>query len=273
MPGRMRTTIAWLTVAGALVGACTPASAASPGTITVSGIGGRAALVQFTRNLTVISPVLDRMGGPRTGQLSTAYFGFVISRQSDGHVIGGRVRSGFIERDLGLAADVALGPPTIVLPPGSYRITLIGKGATRVVLRTRDLARSVSYRASSPTQIRFEAGPLAASGALPVLEHRSQIHLSRSTFLSYGSAYRDGASGVSYVGECLTSPGAPTCVGGDPQPLGSSSQGLGGSGGGSSGVQAQPGQKHAGTYEVLTQAIPAVDGARYAYTLLTIDPT
>jgi hypothetical protein len=253
-----------------LAGLLAPVAVASTGTITVTGIGDRAVIVHLTVPVTLDSPALDRMGGPPFGRLTNPYFGFAIARTSDDHVVAGRLRSAYIERALGVAADIPLGPGNAVLDPGTYRITLLGRGPQRLVLHTKTLRGAVTWKVTRPVNVRFGAGPLTpASSGLPLLEHRATVALGAHAFLSYGSVYRQGATGVSEVGQCLNSPGAPSCVGGTPEPVGSWSQGFGGNSGGS-GVQVQPGDTSPGGYQVLHQAPSSADGTQYGYDVLIL---
>lgn len=268
-----RRAVGWL-AASTLVLASGPllgvAGAAAPGTITLVGTGDRAVVVRLISRVTLDVPRLDTMGGPAFGHLTrTPYFGFAVARVDDGHVVAGRVRSTYIERTLGLAADISLGPGGAVLEPGTYRFTLIGRGPLKLLVRTKDLRTSVTWKVSRAAKVRFEAGPLAAAAGRPLVEHRSAVTIAPSTFLSYGSVYRQGSLGISATSTCLTRDGAPTCAGGDPGPLGSSSQGLGGAGG-ASGVNVQPGDKVRGEYLVLHQAPTPLDGAQYGYDLLVL---
>lgn len=261
----------------AVIHAGVPASAVaadSPGTITVVGEGDSSALVQVTRRITLDTGILDPMGGPRYGRgdvkLPSSYFGFAFSRIRDGKVVAGRIRSRYLEREMGVKANLPVGADSI-LEPGRYRLTLFGKGPTRLVLHTKDLARSVTWKTGKPANVRFELAPLAPSSSRPyLLEHRAKIEITPRKYVGYGIVSKRVTPNPEVSYACLAPPGADLCassaIEGDPNSTGPFVTLTAGS----SGTQnwTQPGAMPPGAHELLYQGTPAIPGNTTAYVLL-----
>ncbi|MDX6216760.1 MAG: hypothetical protein QOG99_2344 [Frankiales bacterium] len=272
--GRRRLTLLLLAVIGSPILASPPATAsASDHAITIVGTGDRSVIVRVTKSVTFNQSPLDLLGGPGWGTLTTPDFGFAVSRLADGHVVAGRVRSQFIENELHVIAEIPLGDPGQVLTPGSYRVTLLGRGAIRVVAHAAGTSHPLVWHVAEPTRVHFDAGMLVPLSPVAGLsEHRGSVFVSPHTFLSLVSAYGGGAGGDTFESECLTAQRAPTCVGGSPSPAGGFGVGEGGSygSGGFSGMQWQPGKIASGSYMALTQATTYPTGPHSGYVLVAL---
>lgn len=244
---------AWLAALGVVLLARPDATAAAPRRLVLEGVADRSAALSLTSPVELAVGVTDLLGGPPRGRLASEHLGFLISRVSDGHVVVGYLRSRLLEQVAPASLLVRLGDPSSVVPAGAYRITLIG--GTRVEARLSS-GNGVRLSARTATQVSVRSQLLSTSA--PVSELRVPVRVSPRTFVHALSLRTED----SVEEHCLAQPGATTCVGGDPSPLGGYSVGAGGSGSSSASAgQWQPGDVTAGSYDALFQSVSTRPGS------------
>lgn len=178
-------------MSAAMVAVPSTAAAQRSGTLTVVGRGNSSLVVTVTSRVRLGTDMLDPMGGPGYGEpLPTPYFGFAFSRLRDGRVVAGWIRSRYLENTLGVYANLPVGVGQ-VLRPGRYRLTLFGRGRTRVVLHPENLTGSITWKTRRRTPVRFAMGPLEPSQHRPyLLERRSAVNLTRPRYVGFGEVNR-----------------------------------------------------------------------------------
>lgn len=216
-------------------------------------------LVTMTRDYEVPNSPASLLGGPAFGMpLPSTVLGFALSSVKSHRVLAGRVRTRFLESDIGVLASPGFGPARIVRP-GTYVLTTFGPA--RRVIKSLELPRGTTVGPAQKHGYNYFAGHLSQTGL--------EVHPTAA--VAYASAPRTFtvqavASNTrlllqySAIVTCLVDPEVETCA--DKVVAGEAGGLLPGIGQGAIGVSyTQPGSVPGGRYKRLFEATSGSLGA------------